>query len=182
MTAKSKTASEKIFWTIIPIPAGVALLARSSAGLRLVYLGQDRGELIARLSREVFPLVLERDDAALSQASTALIALAAGRAAPGAKELSLDVVGTDFQRQVWNALSQIPVGQTRSYGQIATAIGHPGAARAVGSACAANPIPIIVPCHRAVVADGTFGGYSGGLALKRALLAAEGSSMAGAKA
>jgi AraC family transcriptional regulator of adaptative response/methylated-DNA-[protein]-cysteine methyltransferase len=182
MAIKGKTPSELIRWTIIPIPEGLALLARSSAGLRLVHLGQDRHELIARLSREVFPLVLERDDEALGQAGAALAALAAGRPAPGAKDLPLDVVGTDFQRQVWRALAQIPAGQTRSYGQIATSIGHPKAARAVGSACAANPIPIIVPCHRAVASDGTLGGYSGGLAIKRALLAAEGSSMAGAKA
>ena len=182
MAAKGKTAAEKIRWTITPIPEGLALLARSSAGLRLVYLGQDRGDLVSKLQRDFAGTTLERDDVAFAQAAVVLSALAAGRPAPGAKDLPLDVAGSGFQRQVWGALAQIPPGQTRSYGQIAAAIGHPGAARAVGSACAANPVPIIVPCHRAVASDGSLGGYSGGLEIKRALLAAEGSPMAGAKA
>jgi methylated-DNA-[protein]-cysteine S-methyltransferase len=81
--------------------------------------------------------------------------------------------GTDFQRAVWEALMSIPFGETRSYGQIAKAIGRPQAARGVGAANGANPIGLIVPCHRVIGADGTLTGYGGGLPLKRALLAHE---------
>ncbi len=78
--------------------------------------------------------------------------------------------GTPFQRAVWHALLRIPAGETRSYAQIARAIGRPGAARAVGLACGRNPIPIIVPCHRVVGADGSLTGFSSGLALKALFL------------
>lgn len=81
--------------------------------------------------------------------------------------------GTPFQRQVWRALLEIPCGETRTYGQVAEQIGRPWAARAVGQAVGANPLPIVVPCHR-VVGSGGLGGFGGGLALKKRLLALEG--------
>jgi methylated-DNA-[protein]-cysteine S-methyltransferase len=81
--------------------------------------------------------------------------------------------GSDFQRAVWEALMDIPYGETRSYGEIAKTIGQPQAARGVGAANAANPIALIVPCHRVIGADGSLTGYGGGLPLKRALLAHE---------
>jgi|ERR1017187_3421859 O-6-methylguanine DNA methyltransferase len=82
--------------------------------------------------------------------------------------------GTTFQRQVWNALRKIARGQSKSYGEIARAIGKPKAARAVGGACGANPIPVLVPCHRVLAANGKLGGFSGGLDWKRKLLTCEG--------
>lgn len=82
--------------------------------------------------------------------------------------------GTGFERMVWRALRDIPCGAVRTYGEVASAIGMPGAARAVGRACGANPVPIIIPCHRVVRSDGTLGGYSGGLWIKKALLEVEG--------
>jgi O-6-methylguanine DNA methyltransferase len=82
--------------------------------------------------------------------------------------------GSEFQRRVWRALRRIPPGRTATYGQIAQAIGHPRAVRAVGGACGANPIPVLIPCHRVVAAGGGLGGFSGGLAWKRLLLAREG--------
>ena len=82
--------------------------------------------------------------------------------------------GTDFQRRVWAALQRIPPGQTRTYAQLAATLGQPRAARAVGGACGANPIPVLVPCHRVTAASGGLGGFSGGLAWKRRLLAIEG--------
>jgi methylated-DNA-[protein]-cysteine S-methyltransferase len=85
-------------------------------------------------------------------------------------EIELDLEGTDFQCQVWAALLDIPHGETRSYGELARAIGRPGAARAVGLANGHNPIGIIVPCHRVVGADGSLTGYGGGLGRKRVLL------------
>jgi len=86
-------------------------------------------------------------------------------------------LGTPFQREVWWALRRIPYGKVRPYNWVARAIGHPGAARAVGRACGANPWPIIVPCHRVVAADGSLGGYSSGLKWKRALLRIEGAAI-----
>jgi len=85
-------------------------------------------------------------------------------------EVPLDQVGSDFQRKVWNALSEIPFGQTRTYGQIAKAIRQPKASRAVGLANNQNPIAIIVPCHRVIGANGSLTGYGGGLHRKRWLL------------
>jgi methylated-DNA-[protein]-cysteine S-methyltransferase len=84
--------------------------------------------------------------------------------------LPLDPQGTPFQRAVWAALLRIPYGETRTYGEIAAAIGHHGSARAVGMACRSNPIGLIIPCHRVVGGDGTLTGYAGGLALKARLL------------
>jgi O-6-methylguanine DNA methyltransferase len=81
--------------------------------------------------------------------------------------------GTDFQRAVWSALQNIPRGQTRTYGEIAKAIGRPKAVRAVGSACGANPLPLFIPCHR-VIATGSLGGFGAGLAWKKLLLKLEG--------
>ena len=85
----------------------------------------------------------------------------------------LDLAGTPFQLQVWKALRRIPYGQTRSYGEIARAIGRPRAARAVGMANHSNPVAIIVPCHRVIAGDGSLGGYAGGLKLKASLLRLE---------
>jgi O-6-methylguanine DNA methyltransferase len=82
--------------------------------------------------------------------------------------------GTEFQRCVWNALRRIPSGQTKSYGQVAQVIGRPGAVRAVGQACGANPIPVMIPCHRVLAAGGKLGGFSSGLDWKRKLLEREG--------
>jgi methylated-DNA-[protein]-cysteine S-methyltransferase len=82
--------------------------------------------------------------------------------------------GTEFQRLVWNALRQIPSGQTKSYAEVAQSIDRPGAVRAVGQACGANPIPVVIPCHRVLAAGGKLGGFSGGLDWKRKLLTREG--------
>ncbi|HEX7469207.1 MAG TPA: methylated-DNA--[protein]-cysteine S-methyltransferase [Verrucomicrobiae bacterium] len=86
----------------------------------------------------------------------------------------LDLSGTDFQRRVWSALRQINGGKTRGYGEIAKQIGKPKAVRAVGGACGANPIPVLIPCHRVLAANKKLGGFSGGLNWKRTLLAREG--------
>jgi methylated-DNA-[protein]-cysteine S-methyltransferase len=82
--------------------------------------------------------------------------------------------GTNFQQKVWRAMTKIPRGETRSYGWVARQVGRPGASRAVGAACGANPIPVIIPCHRVIAGDGSLGGFGGGLAMKRRLLQLEG--------
>src|SRR2546427_414595 len=88
-------------------------------------------------------------------------------------EKAASIRGTVFQRRVWRALSRIPRGETRTYAQIARAIGNPAAVRAVGSACGANPVALVVPCHRAVRTDGGLGGYAWGIARKKRLLELE---------
>ena len=92
-------------------------------------------------------------------------------------DLPLDFSGTSFQNRVWAELARIPFGQTRSYQDIAAALGNPSACRAVGSACGKNPIPIVVPCHRVIAKSGGLGGFSGGLDVKKALLAIEGHTL-----
>ncbi len=104
---------------------------------------------------------------------TALNEILAGRAPLKLPPMDLSA-GTPFQQAVWRALAEIPPGQTKSYGEIAQTIGRPKAFRAVGQACGANPIPILIPCHRALAANGKIGGFSGGLDWKRRLLEAEG--------
>ena len=101
-----------------------------------------------------------------------------GRAAGELPPLDL-AGGTPFQRKVWAALRQIPAGQTESYGHLAVALGAPKAARAVGGACGANPIPLFIPCHRVVPSGGGLGGFSAGLPWKRRLLALEGRKIGG---
>jgi len=86
----------------------------------------------------------------------------------------LDLVGTEFQKRVWNALRRVSLGKTKSYGEIAQAIGKPQAVRAVGGACGANPIPVLIPCHRVLAAHGKIGGFGGGLEWKCKLLVREG--------
>ena len=88
-------------------------------------------------------------------------------------DLPLEPVGTDFQREVWRALTRIPFGRTVGYGAIAAAVNRPQAARAVGNACGANPIPILIPCHRVVASGGRLGGFSCGLDFKKFLLTLE---------
>jgi methylated-DNA-[protein]-cysteine S-methyltransferase len=94
-------------------------------------------------------------------------------------ELKLDIHGTDFQRSVWRQLLEIPYGTTTSYGEVASRIGRPGEAREVGWAVGKTPVPIVVPCHRVVAADGALTGYGGGLPRKQALLELEGRAAGG---
>jgi AraC family transcriptional regulator of adaptative response/methylated-DNA-[protein]-cysteine methyltransferase len=115
--------------------------------------------------------VLMRDDAALSAQLAQAIALA--DAPSGHFDGALDIGGTPFQRRVWQALCDIPAGNTTTYTEIAQRIGQPGAVRAVASACAANVLAIAIPCHRVVRTDGGLAGYRWGIARKRALLAME---------
>jgi O-6-methylguanine DNA methyltransferase len=107
------------------------------------------------------------------QAGLALARVLQGRAAGKLPPLDL-AAATPFQRKVWTALRQIPAGQSETYGRLAAVLGAPRAARAVGSACGANPIPLLIPCHRVLPSGGGLGGFSGGLHWKRMLLTREG--------
>ncbi|QTF93576.1 methylated-DNA--[protein]-cysteine S-methyltransferase [Halomonas sp. BM-2019] len=140
----------------------------------ILLCGDDRGlrRLVLDAEAEPDPEEGRRDDEALAEARGQLLAYLDGRRR--GFSLALAPGGSDFQREVWSALLRIPWGETRTYGELARRLGREGAARAVGTANGANPLPILIPCHRVLAADG-LGGYSGGQALKGRLLALEGS-------
>lgn len=165
----------EIAYGIARSPLGRVLVAATERGVCFVSIGRQDGELVTALKRE-FPAAsrVTRDEAALEPALAALLAHLAGRLPHIA--LPLDIRATAFQRRVWEELRRIPVGGTLSYGEIARRVGRPGGAQAVGQACAANPVAVIVPCHRARRNDGEIGGYRWGKRVKQALLAAEAGS------
>jgi AraC family transcriptional regulator of adaptative response/methylated-DNA-[protein]-cysteine methyltransferase len=153
-------------------PLGSVLVAATDRGLCTVSLRET--EVGAEESlRARFPRAeIKRDDTALEPALETVRERIAGRELD--TEVPLDLQGTDFQREVWNQLLAIPAGETRSYLDVAQAINRPKATRAVAQACGANPVAVVVPCHRVVMSDGSIGGYSGLPGVKQALLAAEG--------
>lgn len=163
----------EIAYALAESPLGRMLVAATPRGVCFVALGERDATLVDKLRRE-YPAAaaIARDDRALGQTVAAILGMLDG-AAPHAG-LPLDIRATAFQRRVWEELSRIPAGETRSYGEIAAALGQPAAQRAVGRACASNPVPILIPCHRAVRQDGGLGGYRWGAARKRRLLAREG--------
>jgi O-6-methylguanine DNA methyltransferase len=130
----------------------------------------------ARDSSRRLPPVSNKVRAWHQATEAALKSILAGQAAKKLPPLDLSA-GTEFQKNVWNALRKISLGETKSYGEIARQIGKPRAVRAVGGACGANPIPVLVPCHRVLAANKKLGGFSGGLDWKRTLLAREGVSL-----
>jgi AraC family transcriptional regulator of adaptative response/methylated-DNA-[protein]-cysteine methyltransferase len=158
----------RIAYATFFFPIGKILLAATPRGLCAVKLGEDAAKLEGLLAEEFSEAELVEDRVALEPAARAVRAYLAGD--DSLARLPLDVRGTVFQRRVWEALRAIPRGQTRSYSEIARAIGAPRAVRAVGSACGANPVALAIPCHRALRADGGLGGYAWGLARKARLL------------
>jgi AraC family transcriptional regulator of adaptative response/methylated-DNA-[protein]-cysteine methyltransferase len=157
-----------IRYTVVDSPVGRLLIARTERGICAINLGDDDASLARQLRREFVGATTERDDEGLRVWAEAVLAGLDG-AQPHAA-LPLDVRASAFQRRVWQALRAIPYGETRTYGQVAAAIGSPGAARAVGRACATNPVALVVPCHRVVASGGNLGGYASGVERKRWLL------------
>ncbi|MFN3842766.1 MAG: methylated-DNA--[protein]-cysteine S-methyltransferase [Rehaibacterium terrae] len=166
---------ETLRWTVIDTRLGHALIAVTARGVCAVSLGEDETTLEAELRAEFPHATLERVDAGADEFVAPRVRAVAealqGRRLHG--QLPLEVVGSAFQHKVWQALMRIPPGQTRSYGEIAAAIGAPRAVRAVARACAQNRLAVLVPCHRVIRSDGSLGGYRWGLPRKQALLAAE---------
>jgi AraC family transcriptional regulator of adaptative response/methylated-DNA-[protein]-cysteine methyltransferase len=165
-------AGATILYTVTASPLGALLVAITERGLCKVDIGDDPEDLEAGLTREFHRAELHRDDDALTAVVADVLARIEGRAPD--HELPIDVQGTAFQRRVWEELRRIPLGKTRTYGDVAASIGSPGASRAVGSACGANPVPVVVPCHRVVPATGGVGNYGLGPHRKRRLLEREG--------
>jgi AraC family transcriptional regulator, regulatory protein of adaptative response / methylated-DNA-[protein]-cysteine methyltransferase len=158
-----------LLWSVVRTPVGDVIAVATPRGLAAVRIGAE-GDLVREIRGEFPQAVLERDDAAMADVMAALSALAQGRRAPG---LPVDVHGTAFQARVWNALQEIPAGQTRTYSQVAESIGSPTSVRAVARACATNRVALAIPCHRVVRSDGSLAGYRWGLAVKQSLLASE---------
>jgi AraC family transcriptional regulator of adaptative response/methylated-DNA-[protein]-cysteine methyltransferase len=158
-------------YTVVKTLAGPLLLAATDRGLCAAWFGRDEAGLARELAREYPSAELHRKDRALAPMA-ASIRKHLDEGAPLAR-IPLDVEGTPFARAVWNSLQAIPYGETRTYAEVARSIGRPGAARAVGGACSANPVAVVIPCHRVVRADGAGGGYRWGVDRKRALLARE---------
>ena len=169
----------QITYTIAPCSLGWLLLAATDKGICAVRLGDSEAELARTLTAEFPAAALNRGDAGLGLWLAALLAYLDGQQAR--LELPLDVRATAFQRRVWEALTAIPYGSTRSYGDVAAAIGQPTAARAVARACATNPAALIIPCHRVIRENGDLGGYRWGLERKQALAGAGGAPGCGAK-
>ncbi len=151
--------------TTISTPLGDMLLARTATGLAGIWFAGQKHH------PDPISAPQRPDDALLRRAADQLRAYFAGESLDF--DVPLDLHGTPFQRAVWQALVEIPAGATRTYGEIAAALGSPSAVRAVGGAVGRNPVTLIVPCHRVIGSDGSLTGYAGGVERKRALLTIE---------
>jgi AraC family transcriptional regulator of adaptative response/methylated-DNA-[protein]-cysteine methyltransferase len=165
---------EALHYDLLPCPLGRVLIATCDAGaLRAVFLGDEEAPLVQALQHRWGPA--QRATLPGSVPERVLRAIENPAAAIDAVPLP---PGTPFQQQVWRALQQLPAGRTTGYAALAAAAGQPRAVRAVASACGANPLAVLVPCHRVLRSDGGLGGYRWGLARKRWLLEREGISIA----
>lgn len=164
-----------VSYSSLPTPLGEVFLGFSPAGLCQVGLAGSEDEFLGWLLRAFKEPVIREESNRAGEAARQISAYLQGRLREFS--LTLDIIGTPFQKRVWAALREIPYGKTRSYGEIARLIRSPGASRAVGSACGRNPLPLVVPCHRVLAASGAPGGFSCGLPVKKFLLALEGAEV-----
>src|SRR5690348_258168 len=166
----TRPSSPAIRFTTVPSSLGSVLVARSERGVSAVLLGDDAAELEREIMHR-FPDAArsaDRETSALARRVVEVI-----ESPSRVDDLPLDLHGTEFQRAVWEALRAIPAGTTATYAQIAARLGKPAAVRAVGQACGANNVAVLVPCHRVVRGDGSLSGYRWGVERKRALLERE---------
>jgi AraC family transcriptional regulator of adaptative response/methylated-DNA-[protein]-cysteine methyltransferase len=164
-------ANTKISYTITSCSLGLLLVAATEKGVCSVRLGDNAEELERGLREEFDAAAITRSDRQLSRMVEDITLQIESH--EGLIDLPLDIRSTAFQRLVWRALRDIPVGETRSYSEVAKAIGRPAAVRAVARACATNPVAIVIPCHRVIREDQSLGGYRWGLERKKTLLAGE---------
>jgi AraC family transcriptional regulator of adaptative response/methylated-DNA-[protein]-cysteine methyltransferase len=161
----------KIEYTIAKSPLGKVLVAATERGVSAVYLGDAQNKLVAELRREYPRAEISPAAGSAQRWVREIVERMEGK--PAQVDLPLDLQATAFQRRVWQELQRIPRGATRTYSQVARALGRPKAVRAVARACATNPVSIVVPCHRVVREDGNLAGYRWGLTRKEKLLASE---------
>ena len=149
-----------VTWGVAPSPVGKIVIGMTEKGeiCRLDFLQECKLEEVLDLWQAAWPRT----------------EFTKGTVADPFSDRPILLVGTVFQHQVWRAMAKIPAGNVSTYGEIARSVGKARAARAVGAACGANPVPYLVPCHRVVAANGGWGGFSGGIALKKILLKREG--------
>jgi AraC family transcriptional regulator of adaptative response/methylated-DNA-[protein]-cysteine methyltransferase len=171
---------EALRWSTGDTALGTALVAASARGICMVELGASERSLEAKLRAEFPNADLQRVDAGRDAFLAPRVRAVADALAGKQASVEVDLLGTAFQKKVWDTLMRIPQGETRSYADIAAQLGAPNAARAVASACARNRIAVLVPCHRVVRGDGSAGGYRWGLPLKRRLLQREGARLSDA--
>jgi len=162
---------QQIGYGVAPCALGLVLVAATPRGICRVQLGANEQAMVQHLKSEFAEAEIDRDDEALEPYLEEILRRLEGEAPH--ETLPLDIRATAFQRRVWEELRRIPLGETRSYAQVAAAIGSPAAVRAVGNACANNPVAIAIPCHRVLRNDGNLGGYVWGIKRKQALIAAE---------
>lgn len=160
-----------IHYAVVPCPLGRLLVAATPRGICAVRLGDDDASMETQLRSEFPAAEVQKVEESIHPWVRPLVDYLTG--ALRDLDVPLDIKATAFQRRVWDHLRTIPYGETRSYSAVANAIGAPKAMRAVGGACAANPVLLIVPCHRVIRGSGALGGYAGGIDRKRALLHAE---------
>lgn len=160
-----------IKYGVFPCALGKLLVAATGDGVCFVSLGDEDRPLVDELSARFPGAQLQLDAGAVTQWAQLLQAYLKGERED--LDIPLAVTATPFQERVWRELSRIPRGATRTYKEVAAAVGRPGAARAVARACAANPLAVVVPCHRVVRTDGSLSGYRWGAQRKAALLALE---------
>ncbi len=160
-----------ISYTIVTSPLGRLLVATTERGVCAVRMGDTDVELENDLRAEFPAANIQRTDSALREPVQKILRHLTNK--EPRLDLPLDIRSTAFQRQVWEKLRAIPYGQTVSYGDVAKSLGKPGAVRAVGRACATNPVALVIPCHRVVREDQTLGGYRWGLDRKQKLLERE---------
>jgi AraC family transcriptional regulator of adaptative response/methylated-DNA-[protein]-cysteine methyltransferase len=164
-------AGMQIHYTIVDSPLGRLLVAATDRGISALYLGEKDSPLKAALKKEYPRAEIDSDSSGSKNLKEWVHkVLAHLRGTEPHLDLPTDVQATAFRRRVWEELKRIPYGATRTYTEIARAIGHPRAIRAVARACATNPVSVVVPCHRVVRADGNLAGYRWGLERKRTLL------------
>lgn len=161
----------KIEYTIAKSPLGKVLVGATERGLSAVYLGDAENKLVAELREEYPRAEISSAKGSVQRWVREIVQRIEGMPAQG--DLPLDLQATAFQRRVWQELQRIPRGTTRTYSQVARALGRPKAVRAVARACATNPVSVVVPCHRVIREDGSLAGYRWGLERKRALLSQE---------
>lgn len=177
-TYRRGAAGVALRYTTLKIPLGRLLVAATERGICSVALGNDDATLLAGLRDEFPKASLERVDAGRDEWLAAVVArvqadIGGASGSEAAPMPPVDIRATAFQWRVWQALQKIPRGSTRSYSDIAAAIGAPRSVRAVANACARNRLAVVVPCHRVIREDGSLGGYRWGIARKQDLLARE---------
>ncbi|WP_145413649.1 methylated-DNA--[protein]-cysteine S-methyltransferase [Paenibacillus xylanexedens] len=164
---------QKLMYTTMQLDGQPWSLMATEKGLCRVVMPNETLEDWHGWIGKIAPAVkLEENEHALRQTGMMdwLESYFAGEEIAFTAEIPLDLIGTEFQQEVWKALGQVPYGEIRTYGDIATAIGRPSAVRAVGAANGANPIPVLLPCHRIIGANRKLTGFRGGLEMKRRLL------------